>query len=173
LDQTATTLTNVGKNLGTISGHVDSGVLSSQRAADTASLAVREITGGDSWGTIYINPLGGSNAPPVYHLSITNESKKYNLRNLIVRIIQMKPLPPLAYPQCNVGTIAAGYKGADLPDSCVLILRPGVEYTYYLLMAADNGSVTEEMRISDEGKKTSTRVTRGMPNGTVKVLKDW
>jgi hypothetical protein len=151
----------------------ESGILDqSKKAVATAAETVKTMIGGDSWGLIEMNLMQGANAPPVYRLTISNQSKKYILRNVIVRAFQMDARPIRAYPQCNGGTIPADYRGADLPESCAIYVPPGVESSFKFLMSADNGSVQEDMNISAQGIRT-TKVYKQLPDSKIKILKDW
>jgi hypothetical protein len=95
LDQTVLNLQAVGSSLGKVSDHVDAGVLSSQKAAETSAEAVKTVTGGDSFLVFYIVTenrggviVNGKHAVRSAHVSIADA---YEAQDTVQSMMNSQP----------------------------------------------------------------------------------
>jgi len=174
LKETKKGLDQTVEHLTTIQGHVDVGVVSSQRAADTATEAVRSITGGNSWGWVEVLPLHILNAEPSKPLlGITNNSDKYAMRSVHLIIVNTSLLISggAAVQMCDVGDVPPRMKGMPLP-SCTIMADPKIHNSIFITINANNGSVQESLQLDYRlgHWENGGTVRRGKPNGTSEEL---
>jgi hypothetical protein len=88
LDQTVIDLRNVGEQMGTVSDHVDKGVVSSKLAADSATEGVNMMTGGH--GFCYIE-IASDPRPSVKEvLPLVKVIGKYPLSDVMIRVVDYR-----------------------------------------------------------------------------------
>jgi hypothetical protein len=153
--------------------HVDTVLTKTQQAADTAEEAVRDMTGGDSWGWVSVQQF--SDIPNRFFFSVDNEGKKYALRGVRLAILdKSKPRGPFSAKQCDVGDIAphTGYN-APFTDPCIIQINPLIKSHFLIIVGALNGGTYEDLYLSPgaNGPTQTYKVYRVFPNGKSKTLK--
>jgi hypothetical protein len=142
-------------------------------AADTATQAVKEITGGDSWGWVSLIPF--RNNPNKFYFSVSNEGKKYALRGVRLAVLDETDMSnPLRMKQCDIGDIPphTGYS-APFTDSCNITLNPLIKDHLLIIVGALNGGTYEDLFItaSPNGPVQSYEVYKVFSDGKRKILK--
>jgi hypothetical protein len=174
LDQTVENLSTVGESLKAISANLDKTAVSSQKAADTATEAVKVMTGGDSWGLVDVMPLKILNDDPKKPLfAISNQDKKYTLRDihLVVTNTTLFVGRGLAVQFCSVGDVLPAI---PVPlSSCAIPVDPAIHNDIFITINGNNGSVQESLGMDyrDGRWETSGVVRKGKPDGTSEELK--
>ena len=122
-------------------------------AEDNAAEAVKNITGGDSWGWVefFRDPTNVN----IFHIAIVSEGK-YPLRQVNLLIIDTSASFGASLSSCKLGDIPAHYNFVNTP--CAITTAPDSIMKYTIIIQAANGNVSENVTLDSN---------TGVMNGTV------
>jgi hypothetical protein len=139
-----------------------------QIAAESAREAVKNITGGDTWG--WVSTIHFPSMPQgVYGLVFSNEGN-YTMRSVRLTVAEIsETFVGARATQCTVGDIPAHYRGLFTP--CLIEPNQGKTSKYFVVISADNGAIIENFTLNPKGGAFSGSVSKTMTNGKRKILK--